>query len=77
MASHFARLSVPSVVTGVLNFMVLTTNTIFAGNFKDDSATKLAAVGLGSMIVGMFCRHIMTGIASAIETLVAPCYGQG
>ena len=29
------------------------------------------------MFLGMFCRHILTGINCAQETLVGPAYGQG
>ena len=55
----------------------MTVNTIFAGQFAEDSAAKLAGVGLGSMILGMFCRHVLAGLNSAIETLVSQAFGQG
>lgn len=77
MAKNFARLAVPSVITNLFNYMVMTANTVFAGNFEHDSAAKLAGVGLGTMFLGMFCRHILTGINCAQETLVGPAYGQG
>ena len=77
MAKKFGRLAIPSVITNLFNYLVMTSNTIFAGNFEHDSAAKLAAVGLGTMFLGMFCRHILTGINCAQETLVGPAYGQG
>ena len=57
--------------------MVMTANTIFAGQFKENSAAKLAGVGLGSMVLGMFCRHVLAGVNCAQETLVSQSYGQG
>ena len=65
MLKHFARLAGPSVITNVFSYMVMTVNTIFAGQFKEDSAAKLAGVGLGSMILGMFCRHVLAGVNCA------------
>ena len=77
MAKHFLRLAGPSVVTNVFSYMVMTANTIFAGQFDVDSAAKLAGVGLGSMVLGMFCRHVLAGVNCAQETLVSQSYGQG
>ena len=65
MLGHFLRLAGPSVITNVFSYMVMTVNTIFAGQFVEDSAAKLAGVGLGSMILGMFCRHVLAGVNCA------------
>ena len=75
MLKHFGRLAGPSVITNVFSYLVMTVNTIFAGQFKEDSAAKLAGVGLGSMILGMFCRHVLAGVNCAQETLVSQAYG--
>lgn len=77
MAKNFARLAVPSVITNLFNYLVMTSNTIFAGNFTENSAAKLAGVGLGTMFLSMFCRHVLTGINTTQETLIGPAYGQG
>ena len=71
MTKHFLSLAGPSIITNVFSYMVMTVNTIFAGQFENDSAAKLAGVGLGSMILGMFCRHVLAGINCAQETLVS------
>ena len=71
MLRHFLRLAIPSIITNVFSYAVMTVNTIFAGQFKDDSAAKLAGVGLGSMILGMFCRIVLAGVNCAQETLVS------
>jgi len=77
MGKHFAKLAGPSIITNVFSYMVMTVNTIFAGSLKGDSAAKLAGVGLGSMVLGMFCRHVLAGVNCAQETLVSQAYGQG
>ena len=77
MIKHFLSLAGPSVITNVFSYMVMTVNTIFAGQFENDSAAKLAGVGLGSMVLGMFCRHVLAGINCAQETLVSQAYGSG
>ena len=77
MTKHFLSLAGPSVITNVFSYMVMTVNTIFAGQFEHDSAAKLAGVGLGSMVLGMFCRHVLAGVNCAQETLVSQAYGSG
>lgn len=76
MAKHFARLVVPSIITSVGAFMVMTINTIFAGRIEKDTAAKLAGVGLGSMMLSMIARYILIGINCAQETLVSQAFGQ-
>ena len=71
MTKHFARLAGPSVITNVFSYLVMTVNTIFAGQFEEESAAKLAGVGLGSMVLGMLCRHVLAGFNGAIETLAS------
>ena len=56
--------------------MVMMVNLVFAGNFEEKSAEKLAAIGLGNMLLGMLCRHFMLGINCAIETLSSQAFGQ-
>ena len=71
MMKNFLRLAVPSVITNIFNFSVLMVNIVFAGQYEHDSASKLAAVGLGGTLLGMFCRHFITGVNGAQETLVS------
>ena len=77
MAIHFTKLACPSVITSVGSFLIFTINTIFAGKFEQDSAAKLAGVGLGSMVLSMVIRYTITGMNCAQETLVPEAYGQG
>ena len=65
MLGHFLKLAIPCIITNVFSYAVMTVNTIFAGRFTEDSAAKLAGVGLGSMILGMFCRLVLAGVNCA------------
>ena len=71
MTKNFLWIAIPSMITNLFNFSVLTVNMIFAGQFKDDSASKLAAVGLATTILAMLGRSIIFGLNAAQETLVA------
>ena len=71
MTKNFLSLAIPSVITQLFSYSVLIVNTIFAGQLEHDSASKLAGVGLGGLMIGMFCRHIIIGVNAAQETLVA------
>jgi len=77
MLNIFLKVAIPSIITNVLSYVVMTVTTIFAGQFKEDSAAKLAGVGLSSMILGMFCRLVLAGVNCAQETLVSQAFGQG
>jgi MATE family multidrug resistance protein len=50
-----------------------TINLIFIGQMNDP--VKLAAVGMGNMIVNMFGVGTYFGLNSALETLVSQAYG--
>ena len=76
MTIHFTKLMCPSVITSVGSFLIFTINTIFAGQFENDSAAKLAGVGVGSMMLSMIMRYVLTGMNCAQETLVPEAYGQ-
>ena len=76
MTIKFAKLALPSVLANLFSFLIMVINSAFAGQFKTDSARKLAAIGLGQMILGMFCRHIYIGINGAADTLISQAYGQ-
>ena len=46
MIKKFVKLVIPSIITSVGAFMVMTINTIYAGQIVDDTAAKLVGVGL-------------------------------
>lgn len=71
MALRFTQLAIPSIITSVFSFLVMTVNVIFAGRMTEDSAAKIAGVGLGNMFLGMFCRHILSGTNMPLETFVS------
>ena len=76
MTKHFAKLAGPSVITNVGSYIIMTINAVYAGQFVEDSATKLAGFGLGTMMLSMICRYVLTGINCAQETLVSQAFGQ-
>ena len=53
--------------TNLLGFVVIVTNSIFAGHMEDP--TQLAVVGLACVICNIFVLSIMLGTNSAQETL--------
>ena len=57
MTKHFAKLVGPSIITTVSSYIIMTINSVYAGQFVEDSATKLAGFGLGTMILSMICRN--------------------
>jgi Na+-driven multidrug efflux pump len=38
MLKHFARIAIPSVITNVFSHFVMMVNTVYAGQFENDSA---------------------------------------
>jgi len=76
MTKHFVKLVCPSILSNAGSFVIITINAVFAGQFAEDSAAKLAGYGLGTMMLAMICRYILTGINCAQETLVSQAYGQ-
>ena len=73
MSSVFAKIAIPSIFTNLLGFLVVVTNTIFSGHMDDP--TKLAVVGLCSVICNVFVLSITLGINSAQETLTSQAFG--
>ena len=76
MTKHFARLAGPSIITNFCGFMIMTINAVIAGQFVEDSVAKLTGFGLGTMMLNMVCRFVLTGINCAQETLVSQAFGQ-
>ena len=77
MSKNFIKIAVPSMITTLINYIVMTINIIFVGQLEHDSAAKLAGVGLGNIFLSMFGRHIICSTNSALETFVSQAFGQG
>ena len=73
LIKNFLRLAIPAMIS--CSFFMLTPlfNTIFVGQMND--ASKLAGVGLGTMMLNMGCLWIMIGINGAQETLASQAFG--
>ena len=76
MTKNFIKIAVPSMITTLINYIVMTINLIFVGQLAHDSAAKLAGVGLGNIFLSMFGRHIIFATNSALETFVSQAFGQ-
>ena len=59
----------PATVGSVLQFIQETINLIFIGHLNDP--VKVAAVGMGNIIVNMFAIGPISGLNSSVETLVS------
>ena len=75
MTSLFCKLAVPAVVTNIMAFQAPLVNSVFAGRMNDP--TKLAAVGLSSVINNLMMLSLMIGLNSAQETLTSQAFGHG
>ena len=63
------RCCLPASLGSFLSMLQETINLIFIGQMNDP--VKLAAVGMGNMIVNMFGVGTYFGLNSALETLVS------
>lgn len=57
-------------------FFVQLINTYYVGHYIEDPAV-LAGVGMGNMLINVFCFAITQGLNSALETLVSQSFGYG
>ena len=60
---------IPAAIGSTLSMLQETINLIFIGHLDDP--VKLAAVGMGNMIINMFGIGIYFGLNSGVETLVS------
>jgi Na+-driven multidrug efflux pump len=60
-------------LTITIALMIESCNVIMIGHLNEP--TTLAAVGLGNMMINMFCIATITGMNSALEILVAQAVG--
>mmetsp|Transcript_25120 Transcript_25120/g.31493 ORF Transcript_25120/g.31493 Transcript_25120/m.31493 type:complete len:130 (+) Transcript_25120:399-788(+) len=70
----FARLSAPLIISFLMMDFQEQVNIVMVGNL-DDSA-KLAAIGMGNMMMNTVPYALMLGINTALETLVSQAYGR-
>ena len=75
MLSIFLKIAVPSILTNILAFASVVTNTIFAGTLEDP--INLAVVGLAGTCVSIMVQSVMIGLNSAQETLTSQAFGAG
>ena len=72
---QFFKLAVPATVGVLVNMLIVTTNLIFVGHLDDTS--KVAACGLGNIIIFIFGNAAFIGMNSGMETLVSQAFGAG
>ena len=75
LIKEFLKLAVPSIITNMLGFMLITTNSIYAGILEDPLV--LAAVGIGNVCCVIIVLTMFVGINSAQETLTSQASGNG
>ena len=75
MVGVFCKLAVPSIMTNFMGQLTLFINTGIAGRMNEP--TKLAAVGLGSVITTIMISGFLIGLNTAQETLTSQAFGAG
>ena len=72
---EFLKLAVPGIISNMLGFMLIATNSIYAGMLEDPLV--LAAVGIGNVCCIIIAITMFMGINSAQETLTSQASGDG
>ena len=72
---EFLQLAVPGIISNMLGFMLIATNSIYAGMLDDPLV--LAAVGIGNVCCMILVVYMFMGINSAQETLTSQASGNG
>ena len=75
MAQRFILLVIPAIIMQISSYFVFLVNMVFAGRMTEDTAAKVAAVGLGNLFLALCCRYVLAGMNSAVETFVSQAYG--
>lgn len=73
MLKCFFGMAIPNMTSNVLSFVMILTNSIFAGHLKDPS--MLAAVGLGNVTCMICIVTLYMGLNAAQETLTSQAFG--
>jgi Na+-driven multidrug efflux pump len=69
MVWEILRLSIPSIITMILELLVEVINTVYVGHLGNTA--MVAGVGLGNMYINILCASIYFGLNSALATLVS------
>ena len=75
MAKTFAKLAIPSIITGFLSFLCNVTMVFFAAHMPD--SINVAVVGLASSMCAVMMLSLLIGINTAQETLTSAAFGAG
>ena len=67
------KIAIPAILSFFAERLQTIINQIFIGHFsgKKDVALVMAGVGVGDMLINITNRSIITGLNSALDTLVA------
>lgn len=69
VASRFICMVIPAALGLLVGQLINTSNLIFIGHLNDP--TKIAAVGMGNMIINMCGNGPFYGLNSGMETLLS------
>ncbi len=69
------KASIPTVLSNIFLVIVQLTNIYFMGRSTDSNL--MAAVGMGNMLINVFCFAVCQGFNGTIETFVSQSYGAG
>ncbi len=69
------RLAFPPIISMFFQFFIQLINTYYVGHLND--SLIMAGVGMGNMMINVFCFAVTNGLNSALETLVSQSFGQG
>ena len=75
VTKRFMSMVVPTSLGLFVGQIMTTLNLVFIGHLNDP--VKLAAVGMGNMIINMCGIGPFLGLNSGIETLVSQAWGAG
>ena len=75
VVKEFLKLALPGITSNMLGFLLITINSVFAGQLDDPLI--LAAVGIGNVCCMVFLITMFMGLNAAQETLTSTAYGSG
>lgn len=67
------KLAVPMIFAMLIFMLVQLVNTYFVGHLNDP--VILAGVGMGNMLINVFCFAVVQGLNGALETYVSQSFG--
>ena len=75
MLKVFMKLLIPNLICNVLCFLMVSINSIVAGQMEDSK--NQAAVGLGTVVCVMLVNGVFVGLNAAQEALTSQAFGNG